>query len=127
MAPGEGFCEEHMNIIRELATSTAKLEAATDAIAQLGKNLADAFQQIKKHIADGEGPGGARERLRDVEKQAKDLEKAVGELKISLEACKRDFWKIAIFGGIIGGLLGKITPEFFQLLLTFLKMHLLGG
>jgi len=62
-----------------------------------------------KHIEEGEKEGGYRDRLLL-------LEQAVSVLK-------KSYWKTAIVCGIIGGLLGKLSPEICNLLVKLAFAH----
>ena len=59
-------------------------------------------RKVCKHIDDGEKQGGFRDRVLILEE--------------TVSALKRSYWKTALTCGIIGGLLGKISPDIFNLL-----------
>ena len=39
------------------------------------------------------------------------------DLKRTVDEMRKTLWTVCIVGGVIGGLLGKITPDFFNFLL----------
>jgi hypothetical protein len=56
-----------------------------------------------KHIEEGESSGGFRDRVTILEQ--------------TVSALKKSYWKTAIVCGLIGGLIGKISPEIFNFLI----------
>ena len=58
-----------------------------------------------RHIQEGEGVGGWRDRLLVVEQETSTL--------------KKSYWKTCVVAGIIGGLVGNISPEIFNFFVRF--------
>lgn len=76
-------CEKHLDVARDLAVIKSMLSAIQD--------------RMMHHVDEGERPGGYRDRL------------IVAELEIS--TIKKGYWKACIVSGIIGGMLGNLTPD----------------
>jgi len=87
------ICNEHLKV----ATSLVKIE-------QNLSNFKKTFDEVKdrfvNHINEGERPGGMRERVIIMEQ--------------TISAIRQGYWKTAVVAGIIGGLLGKISPDIFN-------------
>ena len=64
-------------------------------------NLENITTKICKHIEEGEKEGGFRDRLLLLEQTVCTL--------------KKSYWKTALVCGIIGGLLGKVSPDIFNI------------
>lgn len=75
---------------------------------------------ICKHIDEGERKGGYRDRLRDLEEQRNTLKKEISTIK-------KGYWKACIVSGLIGGLLGNLTPEAFNVIFKFIIKALANG
>jgi hypothetical protein len=72
------------------------------------KNIFNALSRIENkicsHIREGETPKtGFRDRLIVLEQ--------------TVDTLKKSYWKTALVAGLVGGLLGKLTPEVFNFLI----------
>jgi len=79
-------------------------------LSELTTTLKHISERICQHIDEGERQGGFRDRLLIAERQ-------ISEQKEQISIIKRGYWKVALVSGFIGGLLGKITPDLFNLLI----------
>jgi len=120
------FCPEHTDTIRTLGRIEATMQSLAAGIDSLGNTLGKAFSRIDSHIDEGEKLGGSRDRIRTVEKDVGVIQVALENQGIKIDGLAKRIWRTAVIGGIIGGLIGHITPDFFALITAFLKLHL-GG
>ena len=93
------ICKQHQNMVIELTKLTSTVE-----------NMDKSFKEIKdrmvNHINEGEKPGGIREIVHDLTKDVADIRKGM--------------WRVAIVGGLIGGLISQLTPEIFGFIMKLL-------
>lgn len=86
-------------------TCSKHVEIAT-GIARIEEKLDNYIERACKHIEEGEAPvTGYRDRLIAVE--------------MEISAIKKSYWKACLVSGLLGGLVGKLTPD---LLTAFLKI-----
>ena len=81
-----GECERHEQLVTDIAT--------------IKTDIAYIKENVCRHIKEGEKEGGFRDRLLIAERE--------------IEAIKSAFWKACLVSGVIGGLLGKLSPDFFN-------------
>jgi len=89
-------CDQHQDIVTKLAV----IQNTLDTVAT----------RICAHIDDGERPGGYRDRVINLEHCHKANQSEIA-------AVKKEYWKTCLMAGVIGGLLGKLTPEIFNFLI----------
>lgn len=118
------FCPEHTQTMRELGRFSATMQSLAAGIASLDNTISQAFKRINGHIDEGEKIGGSRDRIRNAETGIEIIKLAVEDRKKEIDKLRREVWRMAIIGGVMGGLVGHITPDFFKLLAAFLKIHL---
>lgn len=88
-------CESH----EKLSNNIVKLQTSFDEVKE----------RICNHIDEGEKSGGFRDRLLVIEE--------------AVSVLKKSYWKTAITCGIIGGLLGKVSPDIFNFLVKVAFAH----
>jgi hypothetical protein len=81
-----GECERHEQLVTDIATIKADIKYIKESVC--------------RHISEGEKEGGFRDRLLIAEKE--------------ISVIKNGYWKACIVSGILGGLLGKLSPDFFN-------------
>ncbi len=81
-------------------------ENLESAITRLDDRVNGTFQTIGEHIK--ESPE-YRNRIAVIETIQKNLREEIS-------AIKQGYWKASIIAGLVGGLLGKLTPELFNFL-----------
>lgn len=69
--------------------------------------LEEKCKRYDSHIQEGECPGGHRDRLAKLEVQT-DV-----QMKMITEVSQKVFL-YSLIGGLVGGLLGKVSPSFFE-------------
>jgi hypothetical protein len=96
-------CEQHKEIVKyqgELFTKLAVMQNTLDSVKD----------RICLHIDEGEKHGGFRDRVLTLEQTQKALKEEIGVIK-------RSYWKTCLVAGVLGGLLGKLTPDLFNLII----------
>jgi len=88
-------CEQHTELIK--------------SVALIQNDLKYIREKVCRHIEDGEKEGGWRDRLLLAEQQ--------------ISTIKKGYWKACAVSGIIGGLIGKLTPD----VLSFVVKIITGG
>jgi translation initiation factor 2 gamma subunit (eIF-2gamma) len=86
MSSFNGECEKHEQLAIDIATIKSNIEYIKEA--------------ITKHIDVEERPGGYRNQLI--------------LLKNEVDVIKKGYWKACIISGVIGGLLGQVSPSIFN-------------
>ena len=89
-------CPQHSELVSKVAVLETKLDGIKDSQERVEKIFC-------KHVDEGEKTGGFRDRLIVVEQ--------------SISTIKKSYWKTCIVSGVIGGLLGKLSPDLFNFLL----------
>lgn len=84
------FCEYHVQLASDIAVIKTSLESIKD--------------KVCVHIREGEEKGGFRDRLIVQEQTVETLAKEI-------DIIKKGYWKTAIVAGIIGGLVGNLSPD----------------
>ena len=74
--------------------------------------------KVCKHIEEGEKEGGFRDRLLKAEVDIKFANE-------SLSTIKKSYWKACIVSGLIGGLIGKLTPDMMNLVYNSIFANIL--
>jgi hypothetical protein len=92
-------CAQHQDMVINVTKLNSSIEA-------LQKSFDEVKDKITKHICEGEGPGGVRERLFKAEND--------------LAQMKKNYWISCIVAGVIGGLIGHLTPQTFEMLIKVL-------
>jgi len=90
---------DYPNIIERLVRIEER-QISTD------KRINGALDCMNKHIDEGDKPGGFRDRILIVEQNIKELKKAE--------------WTRVIVAGVLGGLIGNVSPDLIQGLLSLL-------
>lgn len=136
MGPEQGFCPEHTEHVKEMGRASATIERLIDSVVGLKETISEAFSRINTHIFEGEGPGGSRERIRSAEdkivvltealkKEQADREKEIERERVARKAevsqLQKSAWRVALVCAVIGGLIAKVTPEAFAVLVVILK------
>ena len=98
-------CPEHTKMVSDITKLSGKIDGLTKAWDRVEKTFT-------LHIVEGDKPGGYRDRLLISEQQAKEMEKEI-------KAVRNSLWRVCLVSGLIGGLVGKLTPELFNLLIKF--------
>jgi len=81
-----GECERHEQLVTDIAT--------------IKTDIAYIKENVCRHIKEGEKEGGFRDRLLIAEKE--------------IAVIKQGYWKACLISGLFGGLLGKLSPDFFN-------------
>jgi len=89
-------CEQHQTVATDLAIIKNDLTYIKD--------------KVCSHIQEGEEKGGFRDRLIVTEMEVKTIKKEISELK-------KAEWQRVIVAGLIGGLVGNVSPELIRGLL----------
>jgi len=89
-------CSQHSELVSKVAVLETKLDGIKDSQERVEKIFC-------KHVDEGEKTGGFRDRLIVVEQ--------------SISTIKKRYWKACIVARVIGGLLGKLRKDIFNLLL----------
>ena len=97
------YCAEHLKLAVDLAT--------------IKETLQNIESKICNHVHDSDRPGGYRDRVVGLELSQNNLVKEISIIKSG-------YWKACIVSGVIGGLLGKLAPDFF---LGILKLFNITG
>ncbi|MFA4991385.1 MAG: hypothetical protein WC569_02275 [Candidatus Omnitrophota bacterium] len=79
-------CENHTSLVADIAVIKTDIKYI--------KN------KVCSHIDEGEKSGGFRDRLIVAEQ--------------AIDVIKKGYWKSSLVAGLIGGLLGKISPDIFD-------------
>lgn len=79
-------CEYHITLVSDIAVIKSSLDTIKD--------------KICSHITQGEEKGGFRDRLIILEQEVKVI--------------KQGYWKAALVAGILGGLIGNLSPDLIQ-------------
>ena len=95
----EGYCDNHMLLATDIATIKSDIKYI--------------IEHICNHIEEGEGRGGFRDRLVQVESGVEVLKKEISSLK-------KAKWMTACVSGVIGGLVAQLLPETVQFLVKTL-------
>lgn len=93
------FCNEHGLIRQSLGEIKAQNENTQSGIERLDKRINGSFDRIAKHVDEGEGIGGFRERLVKLEQIVFLASKE------KLNSQKSAQWRVGIIAGLPGSVL----------------------
>jgi len=96
-------CEEHRESMQQIS-------ALVTSMAVLNASFSQVKDKISTHIDDGEKQGGFRDRLVIIEHTQKEI------IVPQMNELKKNIWSQCILAGLLGGLIGHITPQIFELL-----------
>jgi hypothetical protein len=99
-------CEDHYSVMENLSRVAADLHVTTSNLKTLSDN-------VTRHHSESEREGGHRDRIAKIEILADLADRERKQIR-------GDMWKTGLFSGIIGGLIGKLTPELIDTLTKFL-------
>lgn len=102
-------CEQQDNI-QKLLSSQAKTEATLEYYA---KTYEAFLKRIEEHIHEGEKTGGVRDRLATAEHNLESI-------RTEVSAIKQGYWKVGLGSGIVGALIGHLTPSAIVALVKFI-------
>ena len=86
-------CEEHSKIMLALGRIEQKCDNTSENISRLDKRINGAFDRVNKHVAEGEGVDGYRERLVKLEQVV------MIAAREKLNSTKASQWRIGLITG----------------------------
>ena len=95
-------CEHHDKVVTEYSKLVTSIAVMTSMLSEIKGN-------ITSHIREGEKQGGYRDRLIALEFAQSAAERERKNIRVGI-------WRTCLVAGMIGGLLGKLTPEFFSVI-----------
>lgn len=93
-------CEYHIQLVEDIAVIKNDLKYMRD--------------KVCSHIEEGEKAGGFRD-------QVLLARVDINNLKEQISVIKKGYWKTAIVGGLVGGLMANTTPEMINFIVGWFK------